>query len=443
MATGDFVCILDHDDILVPEALESYAAALGVQGADFIYSDEDKIDENGVPSEPVFKPAWSPELLSSCMYICHLMAIHRPLLEKVGWFRSEYDGAQDYDLALRLAEEDPVVCHVPQVLYHWRMHSESTASHSSAKPYAHEAGRRALEASARRRNIEASAEDGLHVHTYRLASAAAVRPLVSLIICTRTPRLLRRCLEGIAGKTDYRPIETVVVNHTSPHSLKIREIVNDFGGIEVAYSGAFNFSLMVNLGVRRSRGDVVVLLNDDVVPIESGWLQGLVSQVTRPSIGVAGALLKYRSGAVQHAGITSGIMDAVGHPHRGRVHAKYWNWLHVSREVAAVTAACLAVRRSMFNEVGGLDPMFPQNYNDVDFCFRIGELGYTILYEPLALLRHDECSTRQATTFGWERQRFLERWSEKLQEDDRYYNPNLSTETEDGSLRLEDRDLTF
>lgn len=433
---GDYLGFLDHDDVLAHDALEEYANALRRGGADVLYSDEDKLDADGVRCDPIFKPGWSPELLDSCMYVCHFLAVSRSLFDSLGGLRSEFDGAQDYDLMLRIEGRDPVVCHVPKVLYHWRKHEQSTALHAVSKPYAHDAGKRALESALRQRGGNPTVEDGSHAHTYFPRWQSSSQPLTSVIVCTRSARLIRRCLASLRGTQGGAAVQIVVVNHLGPESEEISGVVSEYGGAEARYSGAFNFSRMVNLGVETSTGDVLLLLNDDVHSPGPDALRTLIEQAMRPKIGAVGGLLRYPSGIIQHAGIALGMNDGAGHPFRGTVAPKYWTFAGSPRDVTAVTGACLATRRTLFGEAGGMDPAFPENYNDVDYCLRVGALGFRVVCDPRASFVHDEAATRHAVVRSWEQHRFFERWYDWVFQEDPYYSPNLSTMTESGELRL-------
>jgi len=435
LSRGGYIGVLDHDDLLAPTALASYAEALRVGRADLLYSDEDRLNEQGNFVEPILKPGWSPELLQECMYLCHFLMVSRESIDQAGWFRSECDGAQDYDLVLRIASQDPVVCHVPRVLYHWRKHRTSTSSDTSAKPWTHDAGRRALEDAARERGWPNPVQDGPRHNVYRVPWGAEPPPPVTIVICSRDAGLLQRALDGIREKTTYPAWRVIVVRHLPDEGGVVEAAINQFGAVRVDYDGEFNFAHMSNLGASKAADGVLVFLNDDVVPLEPDWLTVLVAQVVRPTIAVAGARLLYPFGAVQHVGMAVGMMDGAGHPHRGCASGRYWNWLDVRREVTAVTGACMAIRREVFEELGGFDEAFPTNYNDVDLCLRARQLGYSIVYEPRATLRHDECGTRLGGTNWQERELFHERWMELIDDGDPFYNPNLALGREDCSLR--------
>lgn len=434
LAAGDYVAFLDHDDVLPAHALHYVAEALQESAADLVYSDEDKLDESGRRVEPIFKPAWSPDLLLSCMYLGHLLVVRRSRLEESGPFRPETDGSQDHDLALRLSDSPLLVRHIPRVLYHWRRHQGSSAASPAAKPYAQAAGRLAIADAMRRRNIAGQVEDGPGPHTYHIDRSAAGAGLASLVICSRDPALIRRCLRSIDRNTDYTDREIVVVEHGCDLRL------GDLGCKTLRYDGEFNFSAMSNIGARAATGDWIVFLNDDVVPLRRGWLTALAGHMARAEVGIAGARLLYPSGAVQHAGIVTGIMGDTGHPLRYTFGfgSSCWIWPRLTRNVSAVTGACLAIRRTLFEELGGFDEQFPVNFNDADLCLRAIEKGYRVISEPAALLRHDECRTRVPGVRWRERERWRRKWPGKSKAVDPFYSPHLAIDREDASLRVDE-----
>ncbi len=426
LARGEYLIFLDHDDLLSSHALYYVAAALQHSDADLIYSDEDRLDEVGCRVEPIFKPAWSPDLLLSCMYLGHLWAVKRSRFEQAGAFRPEMDGSQDHDMALRLTDRAAVVRHIPRVLYHWRKHLGSTAASSAAKPAAQAAGQRALEDMVKRRGIDAVVENGDYPNTYRVRRSSAAAGKASLVICSHNQELAKQCLQSIRRQTDYDDYEVILVQHNVKMQLICRSVY---------YEGEFNFSRMNNLGAREARGDWLVFLNDDVTPLRRTWLAELARHVARPEVGIVGARLLYPSGAIQHAGMVTGMMEGAGHPGRHTYGSAYWNWLGLTRNVSAVTGACMAMRREFFEDLGGWDEEFPVNFNDVDLCIRARARGYEVIYEPSAVLRHKECQTRVAGVRWRERRRWRAKWPGLRAGEDPYYSPHLSIEREDASLR--------
>jgi GT2 family glycosyltransferase len=424
LAEGDYITFLDQDDTLAETALYCIVEAMQEQTADIFYSDEDWMDEAGRRLRPNFKPGWSPELLAGCMYIGHLFVARRELVTEVGSFRDGFDGAQDYDLALRLVGAGASVRHVPQVLYHWRTHEASTASSASAKPYAHIAGKRALEQALQEGGVKAPIVDGPAPHTYVVRWKPS-RPAVTIVICSRTPQLLERCLEAVRRTTPGIDVQPVVVEHQSSET---RQVAESFGCDVVPYGRVFNFADMNNLGAAEARHDTLLFLNDDVTPTRAAWLDPLLALVERPDLAIAGAKLVYPSGAIQHAGIALGIGEGTGHIGRGKFASDLWRWLELRRNVSAVTGACFAIRRDVFVQLNGFDAAFPVNYNDTDLCLRARAAGYDVIFEPSATLRHDECATRASGTRVSERGEFSQRWGELLERPDPFFTPFLEGE---------------
>ncbi len=437
LASGEYVAFLDHDDVLSPLALHYVAESIQDGPADLIYTDEDYLAPSGSRVRPSLKPAWSPELLLDCMYCGHFLVVSRKRLDEIGWLRSEYDGAQDYDVALRITDHPAVVLHVPRILYHWRQHEGSTAAVHSAKQYTHNAGRRALEDTIRRRGWDAEVKDGTRANTYRVRRKLTVRPAVSVIICSRNAQLLRRSLGALeATRRDY-PLQVIVVQHQIENSRGMEQVIESFGCDVAPFSGEFNFARMNNLGAAISTGDVLLFLNDDVIPLSPDWLPRILEHATCPEVGVVGAKLVYPSGAIQHAGIVVGMMEGAAHAGRGLFNSDLWRWLDQTRNVSAVTGACMAIRKAIFADLGGFDPEFPVNYNDVDLCLRARQAGYEVVFEPGALLRHDECQSRKPGTRFEERNRFYQRWADVLKTPDPYFSPLLSPGSEEIRMRSE------
>jgi len=429
MADGEYVGILGQHDLLSPYALQEVAETCQDSNPNLVYSDEDGIDGGGRRQRPVFKPDWSPDLLAGCMYLGRFLAISRQALERIDWLRSEYGAMQEYDAALRLAEGDVSVVHIPRILYHRRLEEE---------PGAHEAGRKVLASAVARRGWQAEVEDGPAPSTYRLRRRPAGCPLASIIVCSRQPRLLRRFLCAMDQYTSYRNREIVVVEHRTGNRTAMDAVLTGRPCTRVPYEAPFNFARMNNLGASAAKGEVLLFLNDDVEPLTGDWLDRMAAQAQRSEVGVVGAKLLYPSGAIQHAGIVIGIMDGAAHAGRYRKRVAHWGWLDLTRNVSAVTGACLAVRRQVFEELGGFDARFAVNYNDVDFCLRAREAGYQVIYEAGAVLRHYEARTRLAVVRYDEREKFHEQWWQVLAAGDPYYNPNLTHDRDDASLGIDE-----
>lgn len=428
LADGEYLGFLDQDDLLAPSALHYLVEALQWESADILYSDEDWMNEKGERVRPNFKPGWSPELLLGCMYFGHLFVARRESVVQAGWFHNGLDGAQDYDLALRLVGGGAVVKHVARVLYHWRMHGGSTAAAAGAKPHAHLAGKRALEQALQTNGVDAPVADGPAPHTYVVRWKPAATGL-SVIICSRTPKLLERCVESLRRTVSGISLQIVVVEHQSPET---RQTAESYGCDVISFGRMFHFADMNNEGASIARHENLLFLNDDVTALRPGWAASLLALVQRPDIAIAGAKLLYPAGAIQHAGIALGIGEGTGHIGRGQFASDLWRWLEMRRNVSAVTGACMAMRSSVFGELNGFDSQFPINYNDVDLCLRAHAAGYEVLIDPSVALRHDECATRASGTQVEERDLFWNRWSVVLERPDPYFTPFL----EDEELRL-------
>jgi len=449
LASGELVVLLDHDDELPPHALFRLAEELEAHpDAAVIYSDEDLIDERGRRFSPYFKPDFSPDLFLSHNLISHLGAYRRTLVEELGGFREGFEGSQDYDLALRASEKvsPEQIRHIPAVLYHWRAIRGSAALGPSEKSYAVTAARRALQEHLDRKGAGGVVEPGVLPGLYRARyPLPESKPLVSVIVPTRDSlALLRPCVRSLREKTAYEPLELIVVDNQSsdPQTLAYLLELEQRGVATVLRAPQpFNFSDLNNQAARAARGEVLAFVNNDVEAIGPGWLEEMVSHALREEIGAVGARLLYPDGTVQHAGVVLGLgPDGIaGTPHRGFAGSApgYCNRAVIVQNFSAVSAACLVMRKRVFEEAGGFDAEhLPVSYNDVDLCLRLRERGYRILFTPYAELQHKESASRGSDLSPERRARFLaevsymrSRWGALLERDP-YFNPNLSLDSD-------------
>jgi GT2 family glycosyltransferase len=448
LATGEYVALLDHDDTLASFALWEIVRTINDRpDADLIYSDEDKLDETGRRVDPCFKPDWSPDTLRSHNYICHLLVLRRDLMTRLGGIRPGFDGAQDYDLVLRASEQAASIVHVPRVLYHWRMHSQSTAANTDNKRYLVEAGRRALAEHLDRMQTPAAVVEGSLPGTYRVTYHLPRQPLVSILIPNRdSVQMLSRCLESIASSS-YANYEVLILENFSeqPETFTYyRQLERQANVRIVPWTKPFNYAAINNYGAVHAHGEVVLFLNNDVEAINPDWLETLVKHALRPEVGAVGAKLLYADGTIQHAGIVIGMGGIAGHVHRmfPRDADGYMQRLRLTHNCAAVTGACLMTRRAVFEQVGGFDEAFVLAFNDVDLCLQIQSAGYRVLWTPEAELYHLESKTRgyEDTTdklarFGREYRLFVAKWERYLSGGDPYYNPNFRLDRADYALR--------
>lgn len=449
LATGEWVALLDHDDFLTEHALALVALTLETHpDAGIVYSDEDKLDETGRRIDPFFKPDFDPLLLLGQNFVSHLGVFRKDLVDRVGGYRVGYEGSQDWDLTLRVSEllDPSQVVHIPHVLYHWRVHASSTASLVSAKPYAVEAGQRAVVDHLTRTHRKAQTtyvgQLGFNRITWDMDGPA---PRVSVIVPTRDGRLLPRCIDSLCGLTQYPNFEVVVVDNASRSRPTLEYLRGNEHRISVIRDERpFSHSALNNHAVAHTNGDVVCLLNDDTEVISGSWLTEMVGHLQQPGVGAVGAKLYYGDGRVQHGGIIVGVFGVAGHAHRNldRLATGHFGHLQLAHGVSAVTAACVVIRRDAWEKIGGFDEAnLPNVFNDVDLCLRLGEAGWKIVWTPYAELFHDESSRRDPDKDGIRRNAYdaaLEwmrsRWGTDGLRKDPYYNPNLTLDAEDFSL---------
>jgi len=436
LAKGDWLGLLDHDDILEPDALFQHIKWLqDHRDADLIYSDEDKLTEQGLDS-PIFKPDWSLDFFLSCNYVCHFTLIRGEVLYRVGGFRSEFDGAQDYDLFLRIIERTTRIDHIPRVLYHWRRSAASTADNIRRKPGSLETGRLALESYLERQGERGHVTVDWRTHAYWIKRELAQARKISIIIPVRDRvDLLARCLDSLTKETSYAPYEIIIVDNDS-QTEEARSYLSGLKHQVLHYSGPFNFSAINNFAVERTDSPWLLFLNNDTEVIDGEWLTIMAEHVQRPEVGAVGPRLLYPDDTVQHGGIVVGVGGIAEHAFRGfpAEAPGVCRQLQVTRNYSAVTGACLLTRRDVFNKVRGFDEeRLPVTFSDVDLCLKIRRAGYLIVYTPFAKLYHHESGTRRRTVEPLETEVMQERWAAVL-EYDPFYNPNLSRERADFSL---------
>lgn len=440
LATGDFYGLLDHDDILAPDALhEIVAAANRNPGAEVFYTDEDKVSMDlKTYFCPHFKSDYNRDLLRSNNYICHLFVVKKEIVDKVGFFNSEYDGSQDYDFILRCTEAAKQIIHIPKVLYHWRMHQASTAADPESKMYCFEAGRKAIEAHLKRCGVEGAVEMfpdylGFYQVHYQLHST----PKISIIIPNKDEAgSLRTCINSILKNTDYPDYEIIIVENNSV----TKEIFEYYKELEkesrikiITWSGEFNYSAINNFGVQAAEGDYILLLNNDTEVLKKDWLRIMAADLQREDIGAVGVKLYYPDMTLQHCGVIIGLGGVAGHVYTG-LPGDYmgdFGRAQLQQDISAVTAACMMVKRDVYEAVGGFDENIKVAFNDVDFCLKIREKGYRIMYEPLTALKHYESKSRGKDDTEEKQLRFQRevdymkrKWKKVLEQGDPYYNKN-------------------
>ena len=450
MATGEYIALFDHDDLLHPSALYEVMRAICEHGADFIYTDENTFSEEPRDAyNPHFKPDFSPDTLRSYNYICHLSVFSMELLDSVGYFRSEYDGSQDYDLILRLTEKAKKVFHIRKILYYWRAHKNSVAQDVAAKPYTGTAAKKALAAHLERCGLKGEVLDSSVPTTYHIKYEIDGNPLISVIIPNKDHTDdLDICLKSLYEKSLYKNFEVIIVenNSTEKETFEYYEaLTQKHGNIKiVTWKGNFNYSAINNFGVNYAKGEYILLLNNDVEIVNGSCLEEMLMFAQRKDVGAVGAKLYYSDDTVQHAGVILGLGGTAGHAHKhfGRSHPGYMARASIAQNLTACTAACLMMRRDVFDEVGGLDESFEVAFNDVDLCMKIRKKGYLVVFTPYAELYHYESKSRgndstpeKLERFRGEIDRFKEKWQKQLDDGDPYYNPNLTLTRDDFSLK--------
>ena len=448
MATGDFVGLLDHDDTLEPHALYEVARKICEDDrVDVVYTDEDKINSKGTKHlTPNMKPDFNLDLLRSNNYICHLFVVRRILMEKVGGFRKEFDGAQDYDFILRCTEEAEKIAHVHKVLYHWRTHEKSTSDNPESKIYAFHAGRRAVEAHLQRLGIQAEVEETCDLGYYRVKYPVIGSPMVSILIPNKDQlQTLKKCLKSIWEKTEYTNYEILIIenNSTEKETFEFYKKIDGRHHVRVLYwDKEFNYSSINNFGAAQAKGEYLLLLNNDTEVITKGWMKELLSHCQRPEVGMVGAKLYFPDNTIQSAGTIIGMGGMADHAfvNMDRKKSGYMHRASIQVDMSGVTAACAMVKRSVYEEVHGLEEKLTVAFNDVDLGLKIVTAGYLIVFDPYAELYHYESKSRGVNDEKKERHArevkyTQEKWADFLAAGDPCYNQNLTLAKHNFSLR--------
>ncbi len=451
LATGDYIALFDHDDLLHPSALYEMMKAICQKDADFIYTDEVTFEGKNPLNIRVYnyKPDFSPDTLRSYNYICHFTAFSKQLLDSVGGFNSEYDGSQDYDLILRLTEKAKNIVHIPKALYFWRSHKASVASDVSAKPYVVESAKKALKAHIDRLGLEGEVTDGIWPTTYKINYKIKGEPLVSIIIPNKDHiDDLDKCLISLYEKSTYKNIEVLIVENNSTEKGTFdyyEKAQKEYNNLKViTWDNGFNYSAINNFAEKQAQGEYILLLNNDIEIITPDWLEQMLMFAQRDDVGAVGVKLYYPDDTIQHAGVIVGLGGVAGHSHKmfDRKDPGYMARAVIIQNLSACTAACLLVRRDVYNMVGGLDEGYAVAFNDVDFCMKIRDAGYLIVFTPFAEFYHyesksrgDEDTPEKRERFNSEVFRFQDRWGKELKAGDPYYNPNLTLDSENFALK--------
>ena len=444
MSKGEYLALLDHDDVLHPAALYEIAEAVCHRGADFIYTDEAIFNDPDITDIRFvhLKPDFAPDNLLGNNYVCHLTTFRRTLLDQCGGFRDGYEGSQDHDLFLRLTARAECIVHIPKVLYYWRANPNSTAKASKNKPYATESGIKAVSDSLRDCEFRATVSQAKGLPTiYRVSYALRSDcPKVSIIIPNRNHRSdLQSCMESVLTKTTYPNYEIVIVENGSTEQEVFRyyrEIKTKHRNVRlIRWKGGFNWSAINNYAVNTAEGSILLFLNNDTEVINGNWIEEMLMHAQRPEVGAVGAMLYYPNNRIQHAGVILGLGGVASHAFVGfdRESYGYVGKLCYVQDVSAVTGACMMMRRDVWSRVGGFDEQFAENYNDVDICMRIRREGLLVVWTPYAELYHYESKSRgrvnnaeKSDKMNTEAKRFYELWGKELENGDPYYNPNFS-----------------
>ena len=449
MASGTFVGLLDHDDLLAPQALYRMMERLEEKEIDVFYTDEDKVTTDLAEHfQPHFKPDFNLDLLRSNNYITHFFVARTELVRNVGGFRQEYDGAQDYDFIFRCVEQAGEICHIPEILYHWRTHKESTSDNPVSKMYAFEAGKRAIEGNLERCGVQAVVSHTKDLGFYQVEYPVQGSPLVSVLIPNKDQKeSLKKCLDSVFEKTTYSNYEIIIIENNSTESETFayyRELQKRSNVKVITWKEGFNYSAINNFGEKEASGDYLLFLNNDVEVINPRWMEEMLGNCQRPEVGITGAKLYYPDDTIQHAGTIIGIGGIAGHAflNMPRSRTGYLHKASIQMNLSAVTAACMMMKRSVFEQLGGFEEKLTVAFNDVDLCLRTVQAGYLVVYNPKVELYHYESKSRgsedneeKVRRFQREIEFMRSRWITILKEGDPNYNKNLTLSKWNYSLR--------
>ena len=443
LATGEYIALFDHDDLLAPDALFEVVQSLQGKKHDIIYTDEDKVDGDLMTYlDPNFKPDWSPDLFCSHNYITHLFVVKKSIIDEVEGFREEYEGSQDYDLMFRCIERAESIHHVPKILYHWRVHNNSVAGDPESKMYAYEAGKRAIEEHYRRTGVEATVKIMELWGMYHTKFATPSNPLISIIIPNKDHiRELKVCLNSLYKGNTYKNFEVIIVENNSTKKKTFdyyERVQKKYKNIKVVvWESEFNYSAINNFGVKYASGEYLLFLNNDTKVINPDAISEMLGCCIQKDVGIVGAKLLYKDNTVQHAGVVIGFGGFAGHVFTG-IHKNSFGYMvraRVNGNYSAVTAACMMVKRAAFEEVGGFTEAFKVGINDIDFCLKVRETGKRVVFNAHSLWYHYESKSRgyentpeKLKRFEGEIALFQERWAQILRDGDPYYNKNFVVE---------------
>lgn len=450
MATGEFVGLLDHDDLLAPQALYRMAEAFNCDDTiDVFYTDEDKVTTDlSEHFQPHFKPDFNLDLLRSNNYITHFFVARTALVKKVGGFRKEYDGAQDYDFIFRCVEQAKEICHIPEVLYHWRTHKASTADNPASKMYAFEAGKRAIEGNLARNGVEGIVSHTKDLGFYQVEYPVKENPRISILIPNKDQKeTLKKCLDSVFEKSTYTNYEIIIIENNSvePETFAYYKELEKRSNVRiVTWQGTFNYSAINNFGEKETEGEYLLFLNNDVEVINPRWMEEMLGNCQREEVGIVGAKLYYPDDTIQHAGTIIGIGGIAGHAflNMPRSRTGYLHKASIQMDLSAVTAACMMMKKEVFEKLGGFEEKLTVAFNDVDLCLRTVQAGYLVVYNPKVELYHYESKSRgtedseeKVRRFQSEIEFMRNRWIDILKNGDPNYNKNLTLSKWNYSLR--------